>query len=743
MNQEKPKPLITREHVISVYRDLYKGQLRGSTPQEMIDNKLSQAETYSELLVQFGLQQHPEFAGRPALHIEEEIARAEDVNSIDVVLEILTELHERLIAHQATPIPTTPLPIVTIPPDTRLKALKNKSDAEIAKKYELQLQERLQILYETLLLLGLSQPDDFQLYEGQVAATMIRQTPYIIADIEALNRLVCICNEVGNRTFVFDREKIIEQFGENQYLENLANSTKNDLKTLIEQSAQDDTSGIIGAGFVWGKTAATKLAALLSGSKELSLKSLQSKEKQPKKELDADTIYLTPGPDGLAEYTKLDGTRVLIGNKHSIARKMGYTQASSKLNKLLVPISENIIFNITTGLVPKLYYFNPELKRIPDHVETILQGDENNIAQLELDGKTVHVGPLNAILKSFDLKISRTTSTDFNYAFLDSKIIMILKNGRIIEQLYVREKIAARALEKLRKHDVLATLEPETYDQIIEADTNGIGTITLEDGQIAHITSATNASQIKGYSGSYLSRTNKDLADASKLLIPGKKVGLRVKTGQIVTDIYILEKIPNKIDTDQIILQANQDGTAKIQDAEGKIITIGSKSTISKLAGYHHLHLSRNTSIAENARLSDPNIVLKNANHLITELYILERVPTRHHLTLIHPNEAGLGTTTFNHETIHLGPITTISENLGKNNTFIQNRPWLQQLCTYPDPSVALKTKTSVTTDLYVLEWAQAAMEKYGKNKKLIPHQIELDAEDLALIEWRKKQILG
>jgi len=732
---------LTREDLVNAYQQLYKGDLTGETPEQMLAQKLSEAGDYTTQLIKFAQQHYPDFSGTPA-EMEDEVSSHEDIASVDVVFDLLNELQSRLETDRSKNITTIPLPIVAIPPNEYLIKLKEKPNLETTKKYEFQLQERLKILYDTLLLLGLSQPEDFQLYEGQVTATMMRQTPYIIADIETLNRLVCICNEVGNKTFVFDRSQIIKQFGEDEYVETIANSTKNNLKNLIEQSAQDNTSGIIGTGFVWGKTAASKLAALISGSKEFNLESLQSREKQPKKELDAGTIYLTPGPDGLAEYIQPDGTKVVIGTKHAIAKKMGYTQASSKHNKSLIPISENIIFNKTTGPVAQLYYLDPEIKRIPDHVKRILEGDENNIAQIELDGKTVHVGPLNSILKSFSLKVSRTSSADFEYAFLDPTIIMLTKNGVIVKQLYVKEKIAAHVLEKLKKWDEFATLESETYDQMVEADDNGVGTITLQDGQTVHISSATIASKIKGYSSSYLSSTNKELADASRLSIPGQKIGLKLNNGQITTDIYILEKIPNKIDTNQIILQANQDGTAKIHDDNGNIITIGSKSTISKFAGYNHLYLSRNPEIAEKARLLDTTILLAHGNHHISELYVLERLPNRDNLNYIYPDNQKLGTVTFDGHEIHLGAITNISSLLGKANTFIADKKWLQQMSKYPDSILGLKHRTGATTDLYVLEWAQEAIEKYTSSSKYLPNNIELDAQDLALIESRKQQVL-
>ncbi len=738
---------LTREDLVNAYQQLYKGDLTGETPEQMLAQKLSEAGDYTTLLIKFAQQHYPDFSGTPA-EMEDEVSSHEDIASVDVVFDLLNELQSRLETDRSKNITTIPLPIVAIPPNEYLIKLKEKPNLETTKKYEFQLQERLKILYDTLLLLGLSQPEDFQLYEGQVTATMMRQTPYIIADIETLNRLVCICNEVGNKTFVFDRSQIIKQFGEDEYVETLANSTKNDLKTLIEQSAQDNTSGIIGTGFVWGKTAASKLAALLSGSKEFNLESLQSKEKKPKKELDANTIYLTPGPDGLADYTKPDGTTALVGSIHQISKKLGYDQQSAALEKKLTKVTENILVKGAGMAASQVYYYDSSFKRIPDYVETILDADESGLAEtLNSTGDIIHVGPLNAIFKKLNLGISRD-SKRFGYALLkDPTTILKMPNGTTYQTLYILEKIVEQitdnnSKEYIRRSKNITPPTPEDFDIFLVADENDLGYLSLDNGQSVTVTTIANAARLKGYHPGYLKERYGDQLQFVQSLRPNMKVGLKTKSGIISSQLVVLDQIPNRFNDNTTIIEAGNNNTGIILDEFGKQITIGSKSVISLLSGHGPLYITRNPDIADLAKLKLDNIVLRSGGAIVEELYILEKVPSIYHLEIILAGEDKLGDLKFANSTIHIGAITQIASSLGKSNTFIQNKQWLQQLCKYPDSTTGLKYRTGIITDLYVLEWAQEAMEKYGKNKKIVPNHIELDVEDLALIESRKQQVL-
>jgi len=52
--------------------------------------------------------------------------------------------------------------------------------------------------------------DGILIIEGSVEQNMVRQTPYVCISVEALNRVVYICDEEGNASYIFDTQKLKE-----------------------------------------------------------------------------------------------------------------------------------------------------------------------------------------------------------------------------------------------------------------------------------------------------------------------------------------------------------------------------------------------------------------------------------------------------------------------------------------------------------------------------------------------------
>lgn len=69
--------------------------------------------------------------------------------------------------------------------------------------------------------LGLSVSDSEQItfVQGEVTDNMMRKHPYIRVSINPLNRIVYLCDEEGNASFVFDKEKILEKVGKVELLD--------------------------------------------------------------------------------------------------------------------------------------------------------------------------------------------------------------------------------------------------------------------------------------------------------------------------------------------------------------------------------------------------------------------------------------------------------------------------------------------------------------------------------------------
>jgi hypothetical protein len=84
----------------------------------------------------------------------------------------------------------------------------------------------------------LANPDEFDLVDGPVDGRMVRQTSYVQLAIPSLNRIILSCDELNNKTFVFDKravEKILAKQGlkpgELQHLH------KTELEALLTENA--------------------------------------------------------------------------------------------------------------------------------------------------------------------------------------------------------------------------------------------------------------------------------------------------------------------------------------------------------------------------------------------------------------------------------------------------------------------------------------------------------------------------
>jgi hypothetical protein len=55
-------------------------------------------------------------------------------------------------------------------------------------------------------------PSTVRYVQGSTTDTMLRQEPYVRVEIEDLNRVVYVCDEEGNASYVFDAE-VLEQLG--------------------------------------------------------------------------------------------------------------------------------------------------------------------------------------------------------------------------------------------------------------------------------------------------------------------------------------------------------------------------------------------------------------------------------------------------------------------------------------------------------------------------------------------------
>ncbi len=76
---------------------------------------------------------------------------------------------------------------------------------------------------------GLKINDDYSIVESKMEGNTVRQEPYYRIFIESLNRIVYICDEEGNVSYVFDSQKIAESGIDLGKLDNMTKEEKNRL----------------------------------------------------------------------------------------------------------------------------------------------------------------------------------------------------------------------------------------------------------------------------------------------------------------------------------------------------------------------------------------------------------------------------------------------------------------------------------------------------------------------------------
>lgn len=110
---------------------------------------------------------------------------------------------------------------------------------------------------------------DDRFIHGAVDSAMMRKIPYDIIDSPTLNRIIMVCNERGNRSFIFDREKIAS-IGLN--IEDLKSMTKDELDELIAQNQAIGRAIIYSERFVGDMEASIdEISCDVTTSKEMSI----------------------------------------------------------------------------------------------------------------------------------------------------------------------------------------------------------------------------------------------------------------------------------------------------------------------------------------------------------------------------------------------------------------------------------------------------------------------------------------
>ncbi|HEY1085130.1 MAG TPA: hypothetical protein VGE34_00205 [Candidatus Saccharimonadales bacterium] len=185
---------------------------------------------------------------------------------------------------------------------------------------------------------GTSSPEEFRIIPGRVSSNWKRKAAYHHLELPTLNRLIAVCDEEGNRTFVFDRDKV---YGHGLMPGDIAGMTKKEMDALIENN------DAIGKGIRYRSernSFVKRLAGLIQHIPQDNHEEIIDET--------ADTILQSQG--------RLDG-RLTI---NEIAEKLGITYHFVKtvLNEIKAPSIEERIKN-----KPSPTYSADVLDLIPTH----------------------------------------------------------------------------------------------------------------------------------------------------------------------------------------------------------------------------------------------------------------------------------------------------------------------------------------------------------------------------------------
>src|SRR3990167_2039624 len=191
--------------------------------------------------------------------IEDEAFKFFQLNAIPELLDTIEEKRKTLdIVNKHIASSLIKVPTVHTPPDLR-EDPESEGDGEMKPREDC---DRLKLVLYILI-------HDFKLDLAEAILTsgvntpeMRRKESYITVDVPELNRILEVCDEVGNRTFVYNRKKLFE-FGKTA--DGLREMTKLEKRTWLRENPGS------GISFVEGGHWRDDIAWYLSGAEETAL----------------------------------------------------------------------------------------------------------------------------------------------------------------------------------------------------------------------------------------------------------------------------------------------------------------------------------------------------------------------------------------------------------------------------------------------------------------------------------------
>ena len=335
----------------------YQGRLRGIIDAEItpgniksfMDDALSRLVELTEDASRYYSSIKTSEQGVNKTDIEDEAFTFLGLENIPALLDTIEKKRKELDMIDAhVPTSLKRVPIVHTPPDAQ-EGPEGEWGTEIKPKTN---RERFKLALYVLV-------HDFQLDLKKVSLTagtntpnMMRRESYVTIDVPELNRILEVCDEVGNRTFVYNRKKLFE-LGKNA--DGLREMTKLEKRTWLRENPGS------GISFVEGGHWRDDIAWYLSGDQDTALfeREVQNVEKSDDQSERLESLpFVARGENDVYRHFFEDNKGKHWGSVNAIAARLGLKEGALKRVVISIPkllFQENAFRHTKGGIISKAY----------------------------------------------------------------------------------------------------------------------------------------------------------------------------------------------------------------------------------------------------------------------------------------------------------------------------------------------------------------------------------------------------
>ena len=174
--------------------------------------------------------------------LEDEAMNYYELPNISAILDDISKKRDRLLSYREIirKIPKSDTQILNPRENIIIENKGSGDEVGWEKRNNIPRLQMLLYILENDLGLDLRDTGNIQIIEGSTDRNMMRKEPYIRITINSKNRIIYVCEEYGNATFIFNKHKVKEEYGGD--VDHFDNKTK---EYISEQIQENKGLGII------------------------------------------------------------------------------------------------------------------------------------------------------------------------------------------------------------------------------------------------------------------------------------------------------------------------------------------------------------------------------------------------------------------------------------------------------------------------------------------------------------------